>query len=91
MESLAVAVTIILIVVFSSGFIAFATSWSRNRVAGYVSRALGILAIFTGAWLGFTLSDGNGFFVGSIPVSLGLFAIWNSRHRSRVTLVLPKS
>jgi predicted membrane chloride channel (bestrophin family) len=81
MESLALLVTVILIAIYSSGFIAFIASWFKNHIALFVAKSFGIVAIVSGVWLGFTLRDGNGFFVGSIPVLLGSFAIWNSRHR----------
>ena len=88
MESLALVVTVILIAIYSSGFIAFVASWFRNDIAALVSKVLGIVAIFTGAWLGFTLREGNGFFVGSVPVLLGFFAIWNSARRKRATSIV---
>jgi hypothetical protein len=84
MESLALLVTVILIAIYSSGFIAFIASWFKNHIALFVAKSFGIVAIVSGAWLGFTLRDGNGFFVGSIPVLLGLFAVWNSRHRKPI-------
>lgn len=81
MDSLALVVTLILIAIYSSGFIAFIASWFKNQIAFFVAKSSGIVAVVSGAWLGFTLRDGNGFFVGSIPVLLGFFAVWNSRHR----------
>ena len=81
MESLALLVTVILIAIYSSGFIAFLASWFKNQIAFFAAKIFGTAAIVSGAWLGFTLRDGNGFFVGSIPVLLGSFAVWNSRHR----------
>lgn len=85
MESLAFVVIVILVTIYGSGFIALAASWFRNDIAALTSKTLGTVAIVSGLWLGFILRDWNGLFLGSIPVLLGSFAIWNSQRRKRAT------
>ncbi|MCF8536267.1 MAG: hypothetical protein K9G66_05265 [Rhodoluna sp.] len=83
MEGLAALVTVILLVIYSSGLFALALSWTRNRIGRIVSRVFAIISILTGLWLAITLIDGNGVMVGGIPVLLGAFSLYNSRRRNR--------
>jgi len=48
-----------------------------------LSRVLAGFAIVSGIWLATTLIDGNGVFVGGIPVMLGAFALIKSLRRKR--------
>ena len=83
MEGLAALVTVILLVIYSSGLFALALSWTRNRIGRIVSRVFAIISILTGLWLAITLIDGNGVMVGGIPVLLGAFSLYNSLRRNR--------
>ncbi|MEY3663599.1 MAG: hypothetical protein RI919_1115 [Actinomycetota bacterium] len=83
MESLALLVSIMLLVIFGAGFIAFGLSWFRSqwaRIATYVFAAFSILS---GLWLAVTLIDGNGLAVGFLPVALGAFSIFNTRRKAK--------
>lgn len=81
MEGLVALVVTIVLVVFSSAILAVALSWIRSGVLRIVSRVLASFAIVSGGWLAITLIDGNGVFVGGIPVLLGAFALFNSLRR----------
>lgn len=81
MEGLVALVVTILLVVYSSAILAVALSWIRSGVLRIVSRVLASFAIVSGVWLAITLIDGNGVFVGGIPVLLGAFALFNSLRR----------
>ena len=83
MEGLAALVTVILLVIYSSGLFAFALSWMRNRIGRIVSRVFAVIAIVTGVLLAIVLIDGNGIMVGGIPVLLGAFSLYNSIRRNR--------
>lgn len=83
MEGLAAAVTIILLLIYSSGIVALALSWMRNRVGKIVSRVFAVISIVTGGWLAITLLDGNGWLAGGIPVLVGAFSLFNSLRRNR--------
>ena len=83
MEGLAALVSVILLVIYSSGLFALALSWTRNRIGRIVSRVFAIISILTGLWLAIALIDGNGVMVGGIPVLLGAFSLYNSRRRNR--------
>ena len=83
MEGLAALVTVILLVIYSSGLFALAFSWMRSRIGRIVSRVFAVIAIVTGVWLAVTLIDGNGIMVGGIPVLLGAFSLYNSLRRNR--------
>ena len=83
MESLALLVSIMLLVIFGAGFIAFGLSWFRSqwaRIATYVFAAFSILS---GLWLAVTLIEGNGLAVGFLPVALGAFSIFNTRRKAK--------
>ena len=82
MESLALLVSMMLLVVYTSGVTAFVASWLRSSKAKIVTILFGAISIISGVLLWFSLSDGNGFFVGIIPISLGVFAILNYRRRN---------
>jgi hypothetical protein len=82
MESLALLVSLMLLAVYTSGVIAFVASWLRSSRAKIVTNLFGATSIISGVLLWFSLSDGNGFFVGIIPISLGVFAILNHRRRN---------
>jgi hypothetical protein len=83
MEGLVALVTVIFLVIYSSGLFALALSWTRNRIGRIVSRVFAVISIVTGTWLAITLLDGNGLFVGGIPVLLGAFSLYNSLRRNR--------
>ena len=82
MESLALLVSMMLLVVYTSGVTAFVASWLRSSKAKIVTNLFGAISIISGVLLWFSLRDGNGFFVGIIPISLGVFAILNHRRRN---------
>ena len=82
MESLALLVSIMLLAVYTSGVTAFVASWLRSTKAKIVTNLFGAISIISGVLLWFSLRDGNGFFVGIIPISLGVFAILNYRRRN---------
>jgi len=77
-ESLALLASLILLVIYLSGFIAFGLSWLRNRIGNILTLIFGSISILTGSWLAITLINGNGLMVGGIPVLLGVFSIWNT-------------
>jgi hypothetical protein len=81
-ESLALLVSIMLLAVYTSGVIAFVASWSRIYKAKIVTNLFGAISIISGVLLWYSLRDGNGFFVGIIPISLGVFATLNHRRRN---------
>jgi hypothetical protein len=83
MEGLVALVTVILLVIYSSGLFALALSWTRNRIGRIISRVFAVISIVTGLWLAATLIDGNGVMVGGIPVLLGAFSLYNSLRRNR--------
>jgi hypothetical protein len=83
MEGLAALVTVILLVIYSSGLFAFALSWMRNRIGRIVSRVFAVISIVTGVLLAIVLIDGNGIMVGGLPVLLGAFSLYNSLRRNR--------
>jgi hypothetical protein len=83
MEGLVAFVTVILLVIYSSGLFALALSWTRNRIGRIISRVFAVISIVTGLWLAATLIDGNGVMVGGIPVLLGAFSLYNSLRRNR--------
>ena len=83
MEGLVAVVVTILLVVYSSAILAVALSWIRRGFLMIVSRVFACFAIVSGTWLAVTLIDGNGVFVGGIPVLLGAFALINSLRRKR--------
>ena len=83
MEGLAALVTVILLVIYSSGLFALALSWTRNRIGRIVSRVFAVISTVTGIWLAITLIDDNGVMVGGIPVLLGAFSLYNSLRRNR--------
>lgn len=83
MEGLVAVVVAMLLVLYSSAILALALSWIRGGFLMIVSRVLAGFAIASGTWLAITLIDGNGVFVGGIPVLLGAFALFNSLRRKR--------
>ena len=78
MESLALVVTGILIGIYGSGLLSLVLSFSRNRILKVLTLILGGLSIASGVWLGFTLIEGNGIFVGLFPVLAGAAGIANA-------------
>ena len=84
MESLVLLVTVILLAVYGSGFIAFISSWFRNRVSEIATYVLSTISILSGALVGISLREGNGFFVALLPISLGIFSVWNVKRRKQV-------
>jgi hypothetical protein len=83
MESLALLASLILLFVYGSGLIAFISSWFRNRVAEIITYVFSAISVVSGALVGFSLRDGNGFAIALLPVSLGLIATWNVRRRRK--------
>jgi hypothetical protein len=84
MESLALLVTVILLAVYGSGFIAFISSWFRNRVSEIATYVLSTISILSGALVGISLREGNGFYVALLPISLGIFSVWNVKRRKQI-------
>jgi hypothetical protein len=78
MESLALLASLILLVIYLSGLIAFGLSWLRNRIGKILTLIFGSFSILSGAWVAITLINGNGLMVGGLPVLLGVFSIWNT-------------
>jgi hypothetical protein len=84
MESLALLAGIILLFVYGSGFIAFISSWFRNRVSEILTYIFSSISIVAGVLLGFSLRDGNGMAIALIPISLGIISVWNVRRRKQL-------
>ncbi len=82
MEDLAILVGIILLTIYSSGFIALGLSFIRNKIWQIVTYVFATFAILSGIWLGISLIDGNGLFIAFIPLTLGAVAIWNTTRRN---------
>ncbi|MEY4654933.1 MAG: hypothetical protein ACK5CU_04425 [Rhodoluna sp.] len=78
MESLALLVSLMLLVIYLSGLIAFGLSWLRNRIGKILTLIFGSISVLSGAWVAITLISGNGLMVGGIPVLLGALSIWNT-------------
>jgi hypothetical protein len=78
MESLALLVALILLVVYGSGLIAFVLSWFPNKVARIASFVFSGISILSGLWLAIMLLQGNGLMVGGLPIALGAVSIWNA-------------
>lgn len=83
MEGLAAVVTVILLVIYFSGFSALALSWARSKWLRIASRTFAVISIVSGLWLAATLFDGNGVLVGGIPVVLGAVSLFISIRRNR--------
>ncbi len=83
MESLALLVSIMLLVIFGAGFIAFGLSWFRSPVTRVLTYIFAAFSILSGLWLAVTLIDGNGLAVGFLPVALGAFSIFNTRRKAK--------
>lgn len=83
MEGLAAVVTIILLVIYSSGLSALALSWARSKWLRIASRTFAVISIVSGLWLAAALFDGNGVLVGGIPVALGAVSLFISIRRNR--------
>jgi hypothetical protein len=83
MESLAAMVVLILLGILSFGLGAFVFSWFRNPVTKVLTYVFATLAVAAGLWVGWVLIDGNGIPIALVPISLGLFGIWNVRRRNR--------
>ncbi len=81
MESLVLLASLMILFVYGSGLIAFISSWFRNRVSEIITYMFSVIAVLTGSGLGLSLREGNGFFIALIPISLGIFAVWNVRRR----------
>ncbi len=78
MESLALLVSLMLLVIYLSGLIAFGLSWLRNRIGKILTLIFSSISVLSGAWVAITLISGNGLMVGGIPVLLGALSIWNT-------------
>jgi hypothetical protein len=83
MEDLALIVTLMLLGVYGSSLAAFGLSWVRNRIAFVLTIIFSLVAIATGVSLWDSLADGNGPIIGSIPIAIGLFSIFNSLRRRK--------
>jgi len=77
-ESLALLVSLMLLVIYLSGLIAFSLSWLRNRIGKILTLIFSSISVLSGAWVAITLISGNGLMVGGIPVLLGVLSIWNT-------------
>ena len=84
MESLALLVTVILLAVYGSGLIAFISSWFKSRVSEIITYIFSAISVLSGALLGYSLRDGNGFVIALIPISLGIFSAWNFKRRKQL-------
>jgi len=84
MESLALLVTGMLLAVYGSGFIAFISSWFRNRASEIATYVFSTISILSGALVGISLREGNGFFVALLPISLGIISVWNVKRRKQL-------
>ena len=84
MESLALLAGVIILAVYGSGLIAFISSWFKNRVSEIVTYIFSAISVLSGALLGYSLRDGNGFVIALIPVSLGIFSAWNVKRRKQL-------
>lgn len=78
MESLALVVIGILVGIYGSGLLSLLFSFSRNRIMKVLTLILGGISIASGAWLGFTLIEGNGVLVAIFPVLAGAAGIVNA-------------
>jgi hypothetical protein len=83
MESLAQTVVLILLGILSFGLGSFVFSWFRNPVTKVLTYVFASLSIAAGLWVGWVLIDGNGIPIALVPISLGLFGIWNLRRRNK--------
>ena len=83
MESLALLAVLILLAVYSSGLIAFISSWFRNRVSKVITYIFSSISVVAGTLLGFSLRDGNGIAIALIPITLGIVSVWNLRRRKK--------
>ena len=83
MESLAFVVVLILISILSLGITAFVLSWFRNKLTRVLSYVFAGASIASGIWIGWTLIDGNGIAIATVPVLLGLVSIWNALRRKK--------
>jgi hypothetical protein len=83
MEGLAAFVTVLLLVIYSSGLSALALSWARSKWLRIASRTFAVISIVSGLWLAAALFEGNGLFVGGIPVALGAVSLFISIRRNR--------
>jgi hypothetical protein len=83
LESLALLAVLILLAVYSSGLIAFISSWFRNRVSEVITYIFSSISVVAGTLLGFSLRDGNGIAIALIPITLGIVSVWNLRRRKK--------
>ena len=83
MESLAILVSIIILVIFGAGVIAFVLSWFKSPATRIITYIFAAFSILSGLWLAITLIDGNGLAVGFLPVALGVFSIFNARRKAK--------
>jgi TctA family transporter len=78
MESLALLVSIIILAIFSSAFVAVALSFSDSKVARTFVFIFAPLSSAAGLWLGFAAKSTGSWVMGLIVVGLGVFSLWNS-------------
>jgi hypothetical protein len=83
MESLAQTVALILLSILSFGLGAFVFSWFRSPVTKVLTYVFASLSLVAGLWVGWVLIDGNGIPIALVPISLGIFGIWNLRRRNK--------
>jgi hypothetical protein len=84
MESLALLVGLMLLSVYASGLIAFISSWFKNRLAEIMTYIFSTTSVLSGALLGFSLREGNGAAIAFLPISLGIFSVWNVNRRKQI-------
>jgi hypothetical protein len=85
MESLVQLVVLILLAILSFGLGAFVFSWFRSTVTKVLTYVFAALSVAAGLWVGWVLIDGNGIPIALVPISLGLFGIWNLRRRNKAS------
>jgi hypothetical protein len=83
MESLAQMVVLMLLGILSFGLGAVVFSWFRNPVTKVLTYVFAALSVAAGLWVGWVLIEGNGIPIALVPISLGLFGIWNLRRRNK--------
>ena len=83
MESLAQTVVLILLGILCFGLGAFEFFCFRYLITKVLTYVFAALSVAAGLWVGWVLIDGNGIPIALVPISLGLFGIWNLRRRNK--------
>ena len=85
MESLALIVSLMLLAVYGSGFIAFGLSWFKSPVTRVITYILATFSLLSGVWMAIQLTDlQTAFLVGFLPVTMGIFSIFNAMRTRKV-------